>query len=193
VKASEVFAVEGRAAIVTGASSGLGERFTRVLAANGAQVLAVARRLDRLEALAAELPGVIPMRADLSQEAERSAVTETAMATFGRIDVLVNNAGYGVSVPALDENISEFREVLELNLVALFELCRLSAGHMIESGRGSIINIASVLGTVASAPIPNAAYTASKGAVINLTRELACQWARKGLRVNSIAPGYFPS
>jgi NAD(P)-dependent dehydrogenase (short-subunit alcohol dehydrogenase family) len=83
--------------------------------------------------------------------------------------------------------------VLEVNLVGLFELSRLAAARMIEAGGGSIINIASILGLVASSPIPNAAYCASKGAVINLTRELGCQWARQGVRVNAIAPGYFPS
>jgi NAD(P)-dependent dehydrogenase (short-subunit alcohol dehydrogenase family) len=193
VEAGELFGVSGRTVIVTGASSGLGERFTRVLAANGASVLAVARRLDRLEALAAELPGVVPMRADLFVEADRSAVIDAAMATFGRIDVLVNNAGYGDPQPALDEPVSGFRDVLELNLVALFELSRLAARHMLPTGKGSIINIASILGLVASAPLQNASYTASKGAVVNLSRELGCQWGRKGVRVNAIAPGFFPS
>jgi NAD(P)-dependent dehydrogenase (short-subunit alcohol dehydrogenase family) len=191
--ASEVFGIEGRTAIVTGASSGLGERFTRVLAANGVQVMAVARRVDRLEALAAELPGVVALRADLYQEDERAAVIEAAVERFGKIDILVNNAGFGTSAPALEEPVSTFRDVMELNVVALFELSRLAAVPMIAAGRGSIVNIASVYGMVASAPIPNAAYTASKGAVINLTRELGCQWVRKGVRVNAIAPGFFPS
>ena len=193
MQSSDLFSVAGKAVIVTGASSGLGERFARVLGANGADVLAVARRADRLEVLAAEVPGVVAHPADLSEEGERAAVVDTAMERFGRIDVLVNNAGYGTIVPALDETVAEFRAVLELNLVALFELARLSARHLIDAGSGSIINIASILGSVASAPMPNASYTASKGAVVNLTRELACQWARKGVRVNAIAPGYFPT
>jgi NAD(P)-dependent dehydrogenase (short-subunit alcohol dehydrogenase family) len=193
MQASDVFSVAGRTAIVTGASSGLGERFAKVLATNGAQVLAVARRLDRLEALARDYKGIVPMRADLATEAERGAVIDTAMATFGSIDVLVNNAGYGDPQPALLESLSSFRDVLELNLVALFELSRLAARHMIQAERGSIVNIASILGLVASAPIANGSYTASKGAVVNLTRELGCQWARKGVRVNAIAPGFFPS
>jgi NAD(P)-dependent dehydrogenase (short-subunit alcohol dehydrogenase family) len=191
--AGELFSVAGRSAVVTGASSGLGERFTRVLADDGAEVLAVARRKDRLEALASEHAGVVAHAADLQQEDERAAVIAVAMERFGRIDVLVNNAGYGQPAPAVDEPLVEFRAVLELNLVATFELARLAARHMIEAGRGSIINIASILGLVASFPIPNSGYTASKGAVVNLTRELACQWARKGVRVNAIAPGFFPS
>jgi len=193
MQSSELFSVAGRTVVVTGASSGLGERFARLLGANGANVLAVARRADRLDALAAEVPGVVAHPADLFQESARSAVIDTAMERFGRVDVLVNNAGYGTPNTALDEPVQTFRKVLELNLVAVFELARLAARHMIDAGSGSIVNIASVLGSVASAPISNASYTASKGGVVNLTRELACQWARKGVRVNAIAPGYFPT
>ncbi len=193
MQSSELFSVAGKSVVVTGASSGLGERFARVLGANGANVLAVARRADRLDRLAAEVPGVVAHPADLFREAERATVVDTAVERFGRIDVLVNNAGYGAVVPALDEPVATFRDVVELNLVAVFELARLAARHMIETGTGSIVNIASVLGSVASAPMPNAGYTASKGAVVNLTRELACQWARKGLRVNAISPGFFPT
>jgi NAD(P)-dependent dehydrogenase (short-subunit alcohol dehydrogenase family) len=188
-----LFSVAGRTAIVTGASSGLGERFARVLAGSGAQVLAVARRLQRLESLASELGGITAHAADLAVEGARRGVIDTALERFGRIDILVNNAGYGISRPAVEEPVDAFRDVLELNLVALFDLSRLAAPPMMEAGRGSIINIASMLGLVASSPIPNASYTASKGAVVNLTRELACQWARKGVRVNAIAPGFFPS
>lgn len=187
------FCVEDRVAIVTGASSGLGERFARVLAGSGASVVAAARRLDRLEALASEFPNILAVRADLLVEADRAALVRTAIDRFGRIDVLVNNAGGGNADPAISEPIEAFRRVVELNLVATFELCQLVAGHMIAAGRGSIINIASILGLVSSWPIPNGSYTASKGAVVNLTRELGCQWARQGVRVNAIAPGFFPS
>jgi NAD(P)-dependent dehydrogenase (short-subunit alcohol dehydrogenase family) len=193
MSAARIFDVRGSVAIVTGASSGLGERFTRVLATNGATVIAVARRVDRLHALAAELPSVEPHPADLSIEAERAALIDAVVERHGRIDVLVNNAGYGHAQPAVDEPIADFRAVLELNLVALFELSRLAARSMIAARRGSIINIASVLGLVASTPIPNGSYSASKGAVINLTRELGCQWARHRVRVNAIAPGFFPT
>jgi len=107
--------------------------------------------------------------------------------------VLVNNAGIGTPVPAEDEPVEDFRRVIDVNLNALFVLSQLVGRQMIEQGSGSIINIASILGLVASAPIKQASYTASKGAVVNLTRELAVQWARKGVRVNAIAPGWFPS
>ena len=105
----------------------------------------------------------------------------------------MNNAGLGIPVSAVDESLDDFRYIMEVNLVGLFDLARSAARVMIDGDGGSIINVSSVLGSVASMPIPSAAYTASKGAVTNLTRELACQWARKGVRVNAIAPGYFPS
>jgi NAD(P)-dependent dehydrogenase (short-subunit alcohol dehydrogenase family) len=193
MKSQEIFSVEGRAIVVTGASSGLGERFARVLAENGASVLAVARRADRLDALAGEYAGIEPFTADLADENQRGGVIDAALDRFGRLDVLVNNAGFGKPAAAIDEPMQDFRSVMELNLFAVFELSRLAARHMIEQRRGSIINNASVLGLVASTPIKNASYSASKGAAINLTRELACQWARKGVRVNALAPGFFPS
>ncbi|MET0147429.1 MAG: SDR family oxidoreductase [Ilumatobacteraceae bacterium] len=193
VATSGLFSVRGKAAVVTGASSGLGERWARLLAANGADVLAVARRTDRLDALCADNPGVVALQADLGEEVGRADVIGAAIERFGRLDILVNNAGYGVPAPAVDEALDSFRRVLEVNLIAVFELSRTAARHMIAAGSGSIINIASMYGLVSSAPIPNASYTASKGAVVNLTRDLACQWARSGVRVNAIAPGFFPT
>lgn len=187
------FSVRDRVVIVTGASSGLGERFARVLAESGATVVAAARRLDRLDRLAAELPSVVPMRIDLLEEGDRATLVDSTIERFGRLDVLVNNAGGGNADTAINEPIDAFRRVVELNLVAVFELCQRAAIHMISAGRGSIINIASILGLVSSWPIPDGSYTASKGAVVNLTRELGCQWARQGVRVNAIAPGFFPS
>jgi NAD(P)-dependent dehydrogenase (short-subunit alcohol dehydrogenase family) len=189
----DLFSVDGLVAVVTGASSGLGERFARVLAHNGALVVATARRRERLDALAAEIAGITPLAADLGVEADRTALVDRIMERFGRIDVLVNNAGTGTSRRAVDEPIADFRSVLEVNIVALFELSRLAAGHMIPAGGGSIVNLSSIFGLVASSPIPNGSYCASKGAVISLTRELACQWARDRVRVNALAPGFFPS
>jgi hypothetical protein len=111
----------------------------------------------------------------------------------GHLDVLVNNAGIGTPVPAEDEPIADFRQVVDVNLNGLFLLCQLAGRHMIERRAGAIVNLASVLGQVASAPIKQASYCATKGAVVNLTRELGVQWARKGVRVNALAPGWFPS
>jgi NAD(P)-dependent dehydrogenase (short-subunit alcohol dehydrogenase family) len=190
---STTFSVAGRVAIVTGASSGLGRRFAEVLHAEGAHVVAAARRTDRLEQLAAECPGIVPVSADLADGADVERIVATAVERFGRVDILVNNAGFGIPAPAIDESIDDFRAIVEVNLVGLFDLARTAARVMIEQGGGSIVNVSSILGSVASMPIPAAGYCASKGAVTNLTRELACQWARKGVRVNALAPGYFPS
>lgn len=187
------FRLDGRTAIVTGASSGLGERFARVLHAVGADVVVGARRAERLDALAADLPGAVPVVVDLSRAADRERLVERAMDRFGRIDVLVNNAGITDPGPVEDEELVRFREVIELNLTAVWHLSKLAARHMVASGRGSIVNIASMLGHVGATPVKQASYCASKGGVVNLTRELALQWARKGVRVNALSPGWFPS
>lgn len=191
----DLFRLDGRTAIVTGASSGLGERFTRVLHAAGATVVAAARRLDRLEALATECGvRVVPVACDVTVEADLERLVATALRVGGgRLDVLVNNAGIGGPVPAEQEPFDEFRQVVDVNLNALFRLSQLAFEPLAANGGGSIVNVASMLGLVASAPIKQASYCASKGAVVNLTRELGCQWARKGVRVNAIAPGWFPS
>jgi NAD(P)-dependent dehydrogenase (short-subunit alcohol dehydrogenase family) len=175
------FSLEGRTAIVTGASSGLGERFARVLHAAGCTVIVGARRRERLDGLAADL-------------GDRTALHAAALeAGGGHIDVLVNNAGIGAPIAAEIEDPATFRGVFDVNVTGVFVLSQLCARTMLEQGSGSIVNIASILGMVAAAPIMQASYCASKGAVVNLTRELACQWARRGVRVNAIAPGWFPS
>lgn len=194
-----IFDLSGRVAVVTGASSGLGRRFARVLHAAGAHVVLAARRQDRLAELAAELndlPGrarVVVQACDVTDEASTQALVDRTVAEFGSVDVLVNNAGLGEAVRAIDETNDHVRATLEVNLVGLFTLSRQVAAVMLEAGSGSIVNIASMLGLVASAPVQQAAYCAAKGGVVNLTRQLGAEWGRKGVRVNAIAPGWFHS
>lgn len=187
------FRLDDRVAIVTGASSGIGHRFSQVLAGRGATVLAAARRLDRLESLAETDPRIHPAACDVSVDEDLERVLDRAVSEFGRIDVVVNNAGTTDAVTAAEhQSPEEFRRVVEVNMNACFVLSALAARQMIvqESG-GSIINIASIHGLVAAAPNAQAAYAASKGGLINLTRELAAQWGKHRIRVNAIAPGYF--
>jgi NAD(P)-dependent dehydrogenase (short-subunit alcohol dehydrogenase family) len=156
--------------------------------------LAAARRRERLDELADSLgPRLIPVTCDVERDEDLVDLVDRAVAVAGRLDVLVNNAGVGTPVPAEDETMESWRHTMSVNVDATFRLSQLAGRHMIEAGHGSIVNIASVLGLVAAAPIKQAAYCASKGAVVNLTRELGAQWGRKGVRVNAIAPGWFLS
>jgi NAD(P)-dependent dehydrogenase (short-subunit alcohol dehydrogenase family) len=187
------FSLDGKVALVTGASSGLGQRFARVLDAAGANVAVTARRADRLEALAAEMPGTFVVPGDIAVAEDRERIVAETAAHFGTIDVLVNNAGIGIAAPIETERLDHFQKVHEVNVTAPWHLIKLVGPYMVGQGSGSVINISSMLGFVGSTPIKQASYCSSKAAVVNLTRELALQWARKGVRVNCIAPGWFPT
>jgi NAD(P)-dependent dehydrogenase (short-subunit alcohol dehydrogenase family) len=188
-----LFRLDGHVAIVTGASSGLGHRFSRVLHAAGATVVVAARRTDRLADLLLEMPGAVAVGADLSRDDERERLIAETIERFGTVHVLINNAGVGRKVAVENEDLDTFRGAMELNVTAVWHLSKLVAVPMVAQGYGSIVNIASMLGHVGSAPVKQAHYCASKGAVVNLTRELALQWARKGVRVNALCPGWFDS
>jgi NAD(P)-dependent dehydrogenase (short-subunit alcohol dehydrogenase family) len=189
---SRLWDLEGRVAIVTGASSGFGDRFVRVLRAAGAQVVAAARRLERLEALAEQVPGVVPIACDVSDDTACRALVQATLDRFGRVDVLVNNAGLSDAPHRAESEPPEvFRQIIEVNLNACFVLSSLCAPAMLAAGKGSVINIGSVHSFVGSSPNNQTAYVVSKHGVVGLTRELGLQWAKQGVRVNTIAPGYF--
>ncbi|MFJ8111349.1 SDR family NAD(P)-dependent oxidoreductase [Streptomyces sp. NPDC096132] len=190
--AAGLLSLEGRTAVVTGASSGLGARFAAVLAGAGATVFAAARRLDRLKELADDDPRIHPVCCDVARDEDRVRLAETALAATGGFDVLVNNAGAPGAVRAEEESADDFAAVLAVNLVAPFHLARLMAESSDAEGR-SVVNVSSVLGLVAGAPLGGASYAASKAGLIGLTRELAGQWGPAGIRVNALAPGWFHS
>jgi NAD(P)-dependent dehydrogenase (short-subunit alcohol dehydrogenase family) len=191
----DLFDLTGRCAVVTGASSGLGRRFVRCLAERGARVVAAARRTRELEELARDLgeDRVLPVTTDVTVEADVRALVDRTRSWAGRLDVLVNNAGATHVKTVAEETTDDFRRLLEINLVGLYTCARYAGLAMADQGGGSIVNIASALGLAGSKRIPHAGYCASKAGAINLTRELASQWARAGVRVNAIAPGYFES
>ncbi len=190
---TDLFSLQGKTAIVTGASSGLGVRFARTLHGAGANVVIAARRVDRLKELADELPRSLAVQCDVVNDDELDHLVNATIGEFGKVDIVVNNAGIGTPIPAESEPLDYFRDVIAVNLTATFALSQKAGVHMLAAGGGTIVNIASILGLVASGQVPQASYTSSKGAVIQLTRELAVQWARRGVRVNALAPGWFES
>ena len=191
----DLFRLDGKVVIVTGASSGLGVSFAQAFAEAGADLVLGARRVEKMTATAAlvEAAGrrVYTRKTDVADPEQCQALVDAAVAQFGRVDVLINNAGVGTAVPATRETAQEFRSVVDVNLTGSYWMAQ-ACGRVMAPG-SSIINIASVLG-LTTAGLPQAAYSASKAAVIGLTRDLAQQWSgRKGIRVNALAPGFFAS
>jgi NAD(P)-dependent dehydrogenase (short-subunit alcohol dehydrogenase family) len=194
---ASLFRMDGRVALVTGASSGIGSALAEGLARAGARVVLAARREERTAALAeslrAEGADAIALTCDVVREADVDRLVAETLARMGRIDLLVNNAGITEVVPAELEPLATFERVLATNLTGAF-LCSQRCGRwMLENGGGAIVNVASILGLVGSGQVPQASYAASKGGLVNLTRELAAQWARRNVRVNALAPAWFPS
>ncbi|GAA0986422.1 3-oxoacyl-[acyl-carrier-protein] reductase FabG [Nocardioides aquaticus] len=192
---TDLFRLDGKVALVTGASSGLGVAFAQALAEAGADVVLGARRTDRLKDTAAlvEATGrrAVTVTTDVSDPESCQAMVDAAMDQLGRVDVLVNNAGIGTAVPATRETPEQFRGVIDVNLNGCYWMAQ-SCARVMQPG-SSIVNISSVLG-LTTAALPQAAYAASKAGLIGLTRDLAQQWTgRKGIRVNAVAPGFFTS
>jgi len=186
--------VAGRVALVTGASSGLGKRFAQVLAAEGAKVIVAARRKDRLDELVKELgANSLAVQCDVTDEAQVVAMYDAAEAKFGVVDTVINNAGITHANNAVTQDIAEFRKIMDLNVTSVWCVAREAARRLIKAGpekshSGRIVNIASMAGRIV---IPNVtAYNTSKAACAHLTRSLAREWARHGINVNALSPGY---
>jgi 3-oxoacyl-[acyl-carrier protein] reductase len=193
MKAAELFDLSGQVALVTGASSGLGVRFAEVLAANGAAVVLVARRAERLEDVSRRITQAggraIAVAADVGDAVAMRSAFDAAEKAFGTVTILVNNAGVAHSTRAVDLTSEEWRRVLATNLDAVFAWAQEGARRMLAAGkRGAIVNIASILGFGVAKGV--VAYATSKAAVVPLTKSLALELAFKGVRVNAIAPGY---
>jgi NAD(P)-dependent dehydrogenase (short-subunit alcohol dehydrogenase family) len=191
----ELFRLDDRVAIVTGASSGLGVVFAEALSEAGADVALGARRAERLADTkkAVEVSGrrAIAVATDVSVPEECQRLVDAAMEAFGRVDILVNNAGIGTAYPATREKPEQFRAVVDVNLNGCYWMAQ-ACGRVMKPG-SSIINISSIL-SLTTASLPQAAYAASKAGLNGLTRDLAQQWTgRKGIRVNALAPGFFKS
>jgi NAD(P)-dependent dehydrogenase (short-subunit alcohol dehydrogenase family) len=196
--ARDLFNLAGRVAIVTGGSIGLGRQLAEGLAEMGAHLVLCARKKERCQQAAEELQqlGVrtLALGCDVKNPADVQAVVEAAFSQFGRIDVLVNNAGISGGAPVEEMSLEDWNKVIETNLTGTF-LCAQAVGKvMIKQGRGKIINIASVAGLGGAPPtLPAIGYHASKGGVISFTKDLACKWAMHNIQVNAIAPGWFPT
>jgi NAD(P)-dependent dehydrogenase (short-subunit alcohol dehydrogenase family) len=182
------FRLDGRVAIVTGASVGLGERFARVLDGAGAQVVVTARRREQLEQLAGELTDGHAVASDLADPGAPAALIDATLQRFGRVDVVVNNAGIACIGPAEDLDVATWRRVLDVNLTGPFLVSRAFGRLMLGAGAGSIVNIASVAGLRGVAD--RSAYNASKHGLVGLTRTLAAEWGGRGVRVNAVCPGW---
>ena len=198
VKVKQLFDLTGRVAIVTGGSIGLGRQIAEGLAEMGAQLVLCARQEERCSLAAAEFQklGVkaIGLACDVKNSNSVQSMVDAALSQFGRIDILINNAGISWGAPAEEMSLEDWNKVIETNLTGTF-LCAQAAGRaMIRQGRGKIINIASIAGLGGAPPeLPAIGYHASKGGVISFTKDLACKWAVHNIQVNAIAPGWFPT
>src|SRR4051812_46693856 len=187
-------AMDGRVIFIMGATSGVGKQIGRGVSRAGGRRVTAARRRGRLDALQDQIPGADAVPCDVTDEDDRRRLIGTVVERHRRLDGLVNNAGAGATAPALRTTTETFSRVVDLNLVAPFSLSCLAAEQMRkDQGGRSIVNVASVMGLRSIGEIPDAAYVASKAGIIGLTRELASQWGRYGIRVNAVAPGFFAS
>ena len=194
---SKMFDLSGKVALVTGCSTGLGVQMAKALARQGASIIALARRQELIDDVAKEIRdkyGVdtLAIKCDITDTENVEKAVDEALEHFGRIDILINNAGTGAIAPAEDITDEQFRNELEVDLFGTFKVARAVAKKaMIPAKYGRVINIASMYGLVGNKIAPSSPYHAAKGGVVNLTKALAGEWGKYGITVNSICPGYF--
>ncbi len=197
--AKQYFDLSGKVAIVTGASTGLGVQMAKALANQGATVVCMARRQNLIDEVAAEIRDTfgtpaVGIKCDITDTDNVNTAIDEVLSKYGRIDILINNAGTGAVAPAEDITDEQFENEFNIDLFGSFKMCRAAAKKaMIPAGYGRIINIASMYGLVGNKVAPASPYHAAKGGVVNLTRALAAEWGKYGITVNSICPGYFYS
>jgi len=198
VTTSKIFDLSGRVAIITGGSVGLGRQMADGLAEMGANLVLCARKKERCEHAAAELQAagvkVLALACDVKDPASIQKVADAALEKFGRVDILINNAGTSWGAPVESMTLEQWNKVIETNLTGTFLFSQAVGRAMIAQRRGKIINIASVAGIRGSSPKFSAiGYSSSKGGVIIFTKDLACKWGMHNIQVNAIAPGWFPT
>lgn len=191
------FDVSGKNAIVTGASSGLGRQFALCLAEQGANVAIMARRVNKLEEVKAEVEALgvkcVVAQCDVTDSAQVKGAVDKAVSELGRIDILINNAAAGFATPAVETTDEQWERVIDTNVNGVFYVAREVGRHMLEQGYGKIVNIGSFHCQVTMNGLPRSGYSTAKGAVYMMTKALAAEWAKSGITVNTLGPGYFKS
>jgi len=196
---ADLFSLQGQSALVTGGSRGLGLEIAQGLGQMGARIAIVARRREWLDAAVQSLGGLdidaIALEGNVAHASDVERVTRETEDAFGRIDILVNAAGRTWGAPVTEMPLEKWHEVMEANATGTFLFCQAVGRGMIERSFGRIINLASVAGLVGTPPeiLDTLGYVASKGAIVAMTRDLAAKWAKHGITVNAIAPGFFPT
>ena len=194
---SELFNLKGKVAVVTGASSGLGVQFATALAKQGADIAIVARRVEKLNAVKADIEALgvrcLAVQCDVLKNDDIKSAVATTIEHYGKIDILVNNAGIGLFEPAEVQSDETWTKMVDMNLSSVYFFAREVGKHMVENNYGKIINIGSIHSTVAMTGLPLSAYCTTKGGVLMMTKALANEWAKHNITVNAIGPAYFES